>query len=73
MPTVFEPIGAGITVALINKFVINNGWVGKLLSGCWLGGCPALAQHHEDVAVEEECVSSTSTTTVDSVEVHAHF
>ena len=72
MPTVLEPIGAGITVAMINKFVINNGWVGKLLSGCWLGGCPALA-HHEEVEVEEECVSSTSTTTVDSVEVRAHF
>ena len=74
MPTVLEPIGAGITVAMINKFVINNSWVWKLLSGCWLGGCPALAQHHEEVEVEEEeCVSSTSTTTVDSVEVHAHF
>ena len=72
MPTVLEPIGAGITVALVNKFVINNSWVGKLLSGCWLG-CPALAHHPEEVAVEEECVSSTSTTTVDSVEVHAHF
>ena len=75
MPTLLEPIGAGITVAMINKFVINNnGWVWKLLSGCWLG-CPALA-HHEEVEheqEEEECVPSTSTTTVDSVEVHAHF
>ena len=72
MPTVFDPIGAGITVALVNKFVINGGWLGTLLSGCWLG-CPALAQHYEEVAVEEECVSSASTTTVDGVEVHAHF
>ena len=72
MPTVLEPIGAGITVAMINKFVINNnGWFWKLLSECCLG-CPAIA-HHEEVEVEEECVPSTSTTTVDSVEVHAHF
>ena len=74
MPTVLEPIGAGITVAMINKYVINNNsWFWKLLSECWLG-CPALA-HHEEVEEEEEeeCVPSTSTTTVDSVEVHAHF
>ncbi len=64
MPTVLEPIGAGITVALINKFVINNNWLWQLCLGCTATN--AYDDHEDDV-------SSTSTSAVDTVEVHAHF
>jgi nucleotidyltransferase/DNA polymerase involved in DNA repair len=63
MPTVLEPIGAGITVALVNKFVINNNWLWQLCLGCQAS---KVDEHEEDI-------SSTSTTASDTVEVHAHF
>ena len=66
MPTVFEPIGAGVTVALINKFIINNNW---LWSTCL--GCKATPTKKYDD--REDTVSSASTTTVETIEVHAHF
>ena len=65
MTTVFEPIGAGIMVALFNKFVINNHW---LWQQCASGGGDRSAE-----TGDEECTSSSSTTTIDTVEVHAHF
>ena len=67
MPTIIEPIGAGITVALINKFVINNNWLWQLCLGCSAQNTTHINDH------EDNCSSSTSTTTVDTVEVHAHF
>ena len=63
MTTVLEPIGAGIAVALINKFIINNRYLWSLCSG----SRPNKQDDHEDT------ISSTSTTAVDTVEVHAHF
>jgi len=63
MPTVLEPIGAGITVALINKFIINNNWLWQLCMGC-----------RADKADEhEQCTSSSSISATDAVEIHAHF
>ena len=67
MPSVFEPIGAGVTVALINKFIINNNWLWQLCLGC------RAEQGKKHVDEHEDTISSTSTTTVDSLEVHAHF
>ena len=45
---ILEPIAAGLTVALINKFVINNNWLWEQ----W--GCQAESEDHED------CASSTT-------------
>ena len=63
MTSVLEPIGAGIAVALINKFIINNNYLWSLCSG----SRPNEEDGHEDN------ISSTSTTTVDTIEIHAHF
>ena len=63
MTTILEPIGAGLAVALINKFIINNSW---LWQQCTSAGD---AETRDD----EDCTSSSSTTTIDTVEVHAHF
>ena len=61
MPSILEPIAAGITVALINKYIIN-----KLDP---LGWCYAHCCEKE----EEDCVSSSSTSTInDACHVH-HF
>ena len=45
---ILEPIAAGLAVALINKFVINNNWLWEQ----W--GCQAESEDHED------CASSTT-------------
>jgi hypothetical protein len=66
MTTVLEPIGAGIAVALINKFIINNNWLWQTCTGCRA----EQGKTHDD---REDSISSTSTTAVDTVEVHAHF
>ena len=63
MPTILEPIGAGLLVALISKYVINN----KPL-------CDSIceAKEEEPEIVEDEC-SSSNTTSVNSAElVHIH-
>lgn len=61
MASMFEPIAAGIAVALINKYIIN-----KLDP---LGWCYAHCCEKED----EECTSSSSTSTInDACHVH-HF
>ena len=51
---VLEPIAAGLVVALVNKFVINNAWLWQQ----W--GC----QESED---HEDCTSSTSSAASDAV------
>ena len=65
MLTLVEPVGAGVLVALINKFIINN----HSLWACWSCSQPSHLDEHDDA----DNVSSTSTTTVGSIEVHAHF
>ena len=62
MPTVLEAIGAGLAVALINKYIFNN-------HGLW-AFCSGGSRQEQNI---EECTSSSSTTTTDAVEVHAHF
>ena len=62
MPSILEPIGAGIIVALINKFIINNQ---NLWASC-KGHIETHVEHNDDV-------SSTSTSATETVEVHAHF
>ncbi len=61
MPSVIEPIGAGIAVALINKFIINNPNVWVTVCGC---GKPHHEESHED--------ASSSTTSVNQAEIHVH-
>ena len=64
MPTILEPIGAGLLVALISKYVINN----KPLCDSICETC----KKEEPEIVEEEC-SSSNTTSVNSAElVHIH-
>ena len=63
MPSILEPTGAGIIVALVNKFIINNHGLWAYCSG------PREDKTHE----VDDGTSSSSTTTIDTVEVHAHF
>ena len=64
MPTVLEPIGAGLVVAIFNRYILS-GWLWNQLAGCG-----PQVPHRED---EAECVSSSSTSATDAVEIHAHF
>jgi len=57
---VVEPIAAGLIVALINKYIINNH---NLFSSC---SSPPV---NEEV---EECTSSSSTSSYIDAEVHPH-
>ena len=66
MPTILEPIGAGLLVALISKYVINN----KPLCDSICETCETKKEEPE--IVEDEC-SSSNTTSVNSAElVHVH-
>ena len=65
MPTILEPIGAGVLVALISKYIINN----KPLCDSISETCETKEDEPEIV---EEC-SSSNTTSVNSAElVHIH-
>ena len=65
MPTILEPIGAGVLVALISKYIINN----KPLCDSIGETCETKEEESEIV---EEC-SSSNTTSVNSAElVHVH-
>ena len=62
IPPIFEPISAGIAVAIFNKYILN-----KLdpLAYCYAQCC------HKDE--DDDCVSSSSTSVVsDACHVH-HF
>ena len=62
MPTILEPIGAGLIVALISKYVINNNQLCESV-------CADKVEEPE--IVEED--SSSNTTSVNSAElVHVH-
>ena len=69
MTGILEPIGAGITVALVNKFIINNSWLWQQLGT--LSSCNG--QTAQGDGEDEECTSSSSTAVTDVVEIHAHF
>ena len=65
MPTIVEPIGAGLLVALISKYVINN----KQLCDSISVTCETKKEEEEIV---EEC-SSSNTTSVNGAElIHTH-
>jgi len=65
MPTILEPIGAGVLVALISKYIINN----KPLCDSISETCET---KEEEPEIVEEC-SSSNTTSVNSSElVHIH-
>ena len=62
IPSFFEPIGAGIAVAIFNKYILN-----KLDPPAY---CYAQCCHKDE---EDDCVSSSSTSVVsDACHVH-HF
>ena len=62
MPTLLEPIGTGLIVALINKFIINNHHLFDYCKG------------DNEVVIEiDDAVSSTTSSTTDAIEIHAHF
>ena len=61
MVAIIEPVGAGLLVALINKFIINN-------PGLWARICGCEHPHHE----ESQEDASSSTTSVHDIEVHIH-
>ena len=65
MPTILEPIGAGLLVALISKYIINN----KPLCDSI---CETKGAKKEEPEIVEEC-SSSNTTSVNGAElVHIH-
>ena len=65
MPAILEPIGAGVLVALISKYIINN----KPLCDSISETCET---KEEELEIVEEC-SSSNTTSVNSAElVHIH-
>ena len=62
MPTILEPIGAGILVALISKYVINNNQLCDRI-------CADKVEEPE--VIDED--SSSNTTSVNSAElIHVH-
>ena len=61
MPTVIEPVGAGLIVALINKFIINN-------KDLWLFLHPRGVEKEE----HEHDSTSSNTTSVNEAEIHVH-
>jgi len=62
MPTILEPIGAGLLVALISKYVINN----KPL-------CDSICETREEEPEIFEAGSSSNATSVNGAElVHIH-
>ena len=65
MPTVVEPIGAGLVVALINKFIISNPSLWVTICGC---GKPHHEESHEDARDDD----SSTTTSVNDAEIHVH-
>ena len=65
MPTIVEPIGAGLIVALISKYVVNN----KPLCDSM---CETCQTKEEEPEIVDEC-SSSNTTSVNGAElVHIH-
>ena len=65
MTAILEAVGAGTAVALINRFIISNIWLWSLCLGC-------TAQTTSHYSEEHECTSSSSTSTIDAVEIHTH-
>ena len=61
MPTILEPIGAGLIVALISKFIINND---KLCQ-------PVCTDKTEEPEIVEDD-SSSATASINGTEVHIH-
>ena len=57
-----EPISAGLIVALINRFIISNN---HLLDYCKSG--------NETIIEHDDAISSSSITSTDAIEIHAHF
>ena len=65
MPTILEPIGAGVLVALISKYIINN----KPLCDSISETCET---KEEELEIVEECSSSNSTSVNSAELVHVH-
>ena len=66
MTAILEAVGAGAAVAVINKFIINNNWLWNIFLGC-------TAHPTKEYNEDHECTSSSSTSTIDAIEIHTHF
>jgi hypothetical protein len=66
---ILEPVCAGIMVALINKYLLNN--LGGLCQSCSVE--EIMVDENEAVEEEEEgSAVSSSTTTISDVGIHVH-
>ena len=63
MPTILEPIGAGLIVALINKHIINNHHLFDYCKG----------DTEIIIEIDDVVSSTTASSTSDAIEIHAHF
>ena len=57
-----EPVAAGVLVTLINKYIISNNHF-----------CDSCSKAEDTVIEHDDSVSSSSITTTDAIEIHAHF
>jgi len=58
IPTICEPIAAGLFVSLFNKFILNN----HMLTGC----CQNLFYIQQVIEHPDDASSTTTTTTLDT-------
>jgi hypothetical protein len=63
---ILEPVCAGIMVALINKYLLNN--LGSLWQSC---SAEEIVVDEQGLEEEGEAVSSTNTT-ISDVDIHVH-
>ena len=64
MPAIIEPTEAGLIVALINKYIINNHKLWEYV--CGTQEVPEANQPQEDAS------STTTPTSINDAEVHMH-
>lgn len=57
-----EPVAAGVLVSLINRYIISNNHL-----------CDYCYKPEETLIEHDDSVSSSSITTTDAIEIHAHF
>jgi hypothetical protein len=66
---ILEAVGAGTTVAFINRFIISINWLWSLFLGCT---AHPTRPNHDDVS-DSETINPTSTTATEALEIHTHF
>ncbi len=64
MTPILEPILAGITVSLINKFILNNNIIWN-----WCSPQALVVDQHDDLASSSTTISDSS---LDTPHIHMH-